>query len=196
MVYGMVQRHDGNIEIDSAPGRGTCIRLIFPDPGKSLASRPRHLLSSQTSRGSLHILCIDDDEAIRQLLNDCLTHYDHTVATAESGEQGIELFRAARQKRQPFDVVITDLGMPKMDGHQVARTIKAESPLTPIIMMTGWGAMMKEDGETASEVDALIGKPPQMQELNELLLRLAMASPNGCSSRDTGKLLPTPELCK
>jgi DNA-binding NtrC family response regulator len=60
-----------------------------------------------------------------------------------------------------------------MDGHQLARSIKAESPQTPIIMMTGWGTMMKEEGETASEVDALVGKPPQIQELNELLLRFA-----------------------
>jgi len=127
----------------------------------------------------LNILCIDDDEAIRALLTDCLGHYDHTVTTAADGEQGIARFRAARLKRQPFDIVITDLGMPKMDGHQVARTIKAESPSTPIVMMTGWGAMMKEDGETASEVDALTGKPPQMEELNALLLQLVIASPNG-----------------
>jgi signal transduction histidine kinase len=195
MVYGMMQRHDGNIEIISAPGRGTCIRLLFPIREKALPAARDTLLSVAESQ-ALHILCIDDDEAIRLLLADCLAHYHHTVATAESGEKGIKLFRAARQERQPFDVVITDLGMPKMDGHQVARTIKAESPLTPIVMMTGWGAMMKEDGETASEVDALTGKPPRMQELHELLLRLAMASPNGCLSRDTGQLLPTPELCK
>jgi len=195
MVYGMMQRHDGTIEIVSAPSRGTCIRLLFPIREKALPTARDPLLSVAQSQ-ALHILCIDDDEAIRLLLADCLAHYHHIVATAASGEQGIELFHAARQKRQPFDVVITDLGMPKMDGHQVARTIKAESPLTPVVMMTGWGAMMKEDGETASEVDALTGKPPRMQELHELLLRLAMASPNGCSSRGAGQLLPTPELCK
>jgi len=54
----------------------------------------------------------------------------------------------------------------------VARTIKAESPHTPVIMMTGWGTIMKEDGETAPEVDAVVGKPPRMQELNDLLLRV------------------------
>jgi CheY-like chemotaxis protein len=60
-----------------------------------------------------------------------------------------------------------------MDGHQLARTLKTESPHTPIIMMTGWGTMMKEDGETAPEVDAVVGKPPQIQELNALLLRMS-----------------------
>jgi DNA-binding NtrC family response regulator len=71
-----------------------------------------------------------------------------------------------------MDAVITDLGMPKMDGHQLARLIKAESPHTPIIMMTGWGTIMKEDGEASPEVDALVGKPPHFEELNTLLLQL------------------------
>jgi len=122
---------------------------------------------------SLHVLCIDDEEVIELLLIDSLTYFNHRVATASSGDQGIKLFREARLKNEPFDVVITDLGMPKMDGHQLARAIKAESPHTPTIMMTGWGTMMKEEGETASEVNAVIGKPPQIQELNELLLRVA-----------------------
>ena len=171
MVYGMMQRHDGIIEIDSAPGRGTCVRLIFP-----IQEKP-----SQTVRGtspqvkpkrSLHILCIDDDAQVRQLLDDCLTHFNHRVMVASGGEHGMELFRTAMLKNQPYEVVITDLGMPKMDGHQVARTIKAESPNTPIIMMTGWGTIMREEGETALEVDAVIGKPPRMKELNDLLLRI------------------------
>jgi CheY-like chemotaxis protein len=79
-----------------------------------------------------------------------------------------------------------------MDGHQVARTLKAESPHTPIVMMTGWGAMMKEDGETASEVDALTGKPPRMQELHELLLRLAVNKPGEYVGRQNRQLTSTP----
>ena len=172
MVYGMVQRHEGNIEIISAPGHGTCIRLTFPIREKFPQVVP-DTLSKIDPKRSLHILCIDDDEPIRQLLEDCLTQFNHRVVTAPGGKEGIELFRAAIFDNQPFEVVVTDLGMPKMDGRQLARTLKAEFPQTPIIMMTGWGAMMKEDGDTAPEVDAVVGKPPQIQELNELLLRVA-----------------------
>jgi len=171
MVYGMMQRHDGTIEIDSAPGRGTCFRLTFPIREKS-SQTARGALPQVKPKRSLHILCIDDDAQVRQLLDDCLTHFNHRVMVASGGEHGMELFRTAMQKNQPYEVVITDLGMPKMDGHQVARTIKAESPNTPVIMMTGWGTIMKEEGETASEVDAVIGKPPRMNELNDLLLRI------------------------
>jgi CheY-like chemotaxis protein len=171
MVYGMMQRHDGTVEIDSQPGQGTCIRLTFPVQKKKSRSLPEPLPPVQ-SEHSLNILCIDDEEPIRRLLVHCLSRFNHHVVSAANGEQGMEFFRAARQKNQPFQAVITDLGMPVMDGHQLARIIKAESPQTPVIMMTGWGAMMQENDETASEVDAIVGKPPQMQKLNDLLLRM------------------------
>ena len=172
MVYGMMRRHDGNIEIDSAPGRGTCVRLMFPIR-ENTTQTASTVHTARSGRGrSLRILCIDDESQIQELLKHCLTTLDHQVTTASGGKQGVEMFRTAMQKKRPFETVITDLGMPDIDGHQVARTIKAESPGTPVIMMTGWGTMMKEDGETASEVDAVVGKPPRIQELNNLLLQL------------------------
>ncbi len=173
MVYGMTQRHDGSVEIDSNPGAGTCIRLTFPVRRKTPPT-DRGALPQAKQKRSLNILCIDDDEKVRQLLNDCLTHFKHRVMVAAGGKDGVELFRTAMREKQPYEVVITDLGMPDIDGHHVARTIKAESPNTLIIMMTGWGAIMKEDGEKAPEVNAVVGKPPNMQELNDLLLRMAV----------------------
>jgi signal transduction histidine kinase len=171
MVYGMTQRHDGNIEIDSAPGCGTCIRLTFPVREKTSAAGGNSQEQTRINR-SLNVLCIDDDAQVRQLLKDCLTHFNHRVVVASGGKQGMELFRTALSKKQPYEVIITDLGMPDLDGHHVAKTIKNESPGTPVIMMTGWGTTMRDDGETAPEVDAVIGKPPHMQELNDLLLRV------------------------
>ena len=171
MVYGMMQRHEGPIEIDSAPGRGTSVRLNFPvrEETSPAAESP---VSQANQKRSLRILCIDDESQIQDLLKHCLTTLDHQVTTASSGKQGLEMFRSALRKKQPYETVITDLGMPDVDGHQVARTIKAESPGTPVIMMTGWGTIMKEDGELVSEVDAVVGKPPRIGELNNLLLKL------------------------
>ena len=83
------------------------------------------------------------------------------------------MFQASLRSKVPFQVVITDLGMPEMDGRQVARTIKTESPHTPVIMMTGWGSMMNEEGQPPVDVDAVVGKPPRMTELNELVLQVA-----------------------
>ena len=169
MVYGMVQRQDGVINIESAPGQGTAIKLTFPVGDQVAAPAPQAAPRAAEQR-SLHVLCIDDESVIREILNDSLKNFNHRVTTASSGKDGIELFRVALKKNQPYQAVITDLGMPEMDGHQVARIIKAESPKTPVIMLTGWGTIMKEEGENAPEVDAIIAKPARIDELNSLLL--------------------------
>ncbi|MFZ0828297.1 MAG: response regulator [Verrucomicrobiia bacterium] len=121
---------------------------------------------------SLHILCIDDDEQILEMMKACLSHYGHRVRVASGGKYGIELFCTAILKSEPYDAVITDLGMPDIDGGQVAWAIKLESPGTPVIMLTAWGTTVKNDPAINSTVDAVFSKPPQIQELNDLLLRL------------------------
>lgn len=99
----------------------------------------------------------------------------------------MEAFRAALSTDQAYETVITDLGMPDVDGHQVARAIKAESPGTPVVMLTGWGTAMKEDGETAPEVNALLGKPTRISELNELLQKLTANQRAGWNSSPAGR---------
>lgn len=171
MVYGMMQRHEGNIEVESAPGRGTTMRLTLPLRQKpEVTQRPAE--TDERPGRTLRVLCVDDEEIVRQLLKDCLTQYRHEVTTVADGQAALETLRSARQKGRAFQVVITDLGMPGMDGNQLARAIRAEAPALPIVMMTGWGTLMQEDGESAPDVDALIGKPPKLQELHSLLLRL------------------------
>jgi len=129
-------------------------------------------MAQTKSKRSLHILCIDDDPQVRELLNDCLTQFGHRVMVAFGGKEGLEMFCTARLKNQPYEVVITDMSMPDIDGRIVARTIKAESPSTPVIILTGWGATVRGDTAIASTVDAVVNKPPHLQELNDLLLRM------------------------
>jgi DNA-binding NtrC family response regulator len=95
------------------------------------------------------------------------------VTVASGGKVGLELFRAATLDNEPYEVVITDLCMPDIDGNSVVRSIKAESPQTPVIMMTGYGSFLKNNGESALPVDAVVSKPARMQDLNDLVLRIA-----------------------
>jgi len=148
----MTQRHAGGVEINDAPVRGP-----LPQPKK---------------KRSVHILCIDDDALVRDFMTQCLTHFNHRVMVASGGKRGLEMFRTATMENRPYELVITDLGMPDIDGQRVARTIKAESPNTPVIMMTGWGTFMEDEKETDLPVDAVVGKPARMQELNDLVLRV------------------------
>lgn len=172
MVYGMVRRHDGNIEIDSTPNQGTTVRLIFPIRDRAVSSGKTPVAQTKPGR-SLSILCIDDEPELRQLMHDLLEVHHHRVSVAAGGREGVEMFLTRLRENDPYEVVITDLGMPEMDGHNVARAIKAESPGTPVIMLTGWGTIMKTEGEAAPAVDAVLSKPPKMQELNNLLNKMA-----------------------
>ncbi len=171
MVYGMIQRHQGSVDIESTPGIGTSFRLTFP-PREEAEPKTAAPAPEVEQARSLNLLCIDDDEGIRDLLNECLGEFHHRVTVASNGAQGLKLFENALNTKLPYQAVITDLGMPEMDGKQLARIIKAQSAGTPVIMMTGWGTMKVEEGETAPQVDALIGKPPHIGELNSLLHRL------------------------
>jgi CheY-like chemotaxis protein len=88
---------------------------------------------------------------------------------AGGGQAGIDAFHSARQTSDPFDVVITDLGMPYVDGRQVVNSVRAATPNTPIIMLTGWGQHLLADNERPPQVDRLLSKPPRLRELRAAL---------------------------
>jgi signal transduction histidine kinase/ActR/RegA family two-component response regulator len=170
MVYGIVERHEGSIEIESEPGKGTTMRLVFPigEAHPAAAAAP----DSVASGPSLKVLCIDDEPLLREMLQQILEHGGHRAVVADSGKGALELFRVARESGEPFDAVITDLGMPYLDGRQVAKALKHESSTTPIIMLTGWGTIMKEDGDFPAQVDGVLSKPPRIGELLNLLAKV------------------------
>jgi signal transduction histidine kinase len=168
MVYGMAQRHGCALEIDSKPGAGTTIRLVFPVSAAALSPTVRVPALRPTTR-SLRILVVDDDPALNESLRNTLQADGHHVTVASGGQAGIDAFRSARQTSEPFDIVITDLGMPYVDGHQVVDSVRATKPDTPIIMLTGWG---QTDSERTPHADRLLSKPPRLQELRTALAEL------------------------
>jgi signal transduction histidine kinase/ActR/RegA family two-component response regulator len=172
MVYGMMERHEGTIQVDSEVDKGTTIQLIFPlrTPPKTVNVAPA---AGPVSEAVYRILCIDDEPLLRELLKEALEYSHHKVDVADGGQAGLDLFQAARARGEPFDVVITDLGMPSPDGRQVAERVKTESPQTPVIMLTGWREMLSEQEEADSPVDAILGKPPRLTELTEALARVS-----------------------
>jgi CheY-like chemotaxis protein len=84
-------------------------------------------------------LCIDDNPVLLHSLKELLESEGHTIVTAEVGQDGMQRFVEARAGDRPFHAVITDLGMPYMDGRQVAQAVKNESPETAVILLTVWG---------------------------------------------------------
>src|SRR5581483_8494184 len=167
MVYGVAERHEAKIEIESAVGQGSTFRLVFPIR-RPAADAEESNGKSAPRIPALRILCIDDEPLLRQMLKEMLETQGHDVEVADGGESGLAAFQAARRGR-PFHVVITDLGMPRVDARQLAAWVKKESPSTPVIMLTGWGTMMKADKDVPAEVDCVLGKPARMTELFQAL---------------------------
>jgi CheY-like chemotaxis protein len=171
MVYGTAQRHRGRIEIESEVNKGTTVRLILPvspPPQSNVAAVGG---AAQPDR-SLRVLFIDDEPLLREMVEEVLSFHQHHVQSAQGGEAGVAMFEKAIAKGQPFDVVITDLGMPGMDGKQVAERVKASSPTTPVILLTGWGMMLDEKSQDMSKVDALLNKPPRVNDLLQVLAKV------------------------
>ena len=121
---------------------------------------------------SLRVLLIDDDPSLVESLRSALMDEGHKVSAANGGQSGIDAFRAARKSGMPFDIVITDLAMPDVDGRQVVASLRAMSPDTPIILLTGWRQHVGDAGEKPLHVDRLLGKPPRIRELRAALAEL------------------------
>ena len=170
MVYGVTERHEGTIEIQSEVGKGTIFRLILPV--REMVHAESESEENARPLAPLQILCIDDEPLLRELLKELLERDGHTVEVSDGGQSGLDAFRLARERHRPFDVVITDLGMPYIDGREVVKVLKAESPKTLIVMLTGWGAFMKEEDTLPQQVDGFLSKPPRLREIRETLRRV------------------------
>jgi PAS domain S-box-containing protein len=167
MVFGTMRRHDADIQIDSMPGAGTTVRLVFAAAPAAADEIGRPAAVPALAR--LRLLLIDDDPILLKSLRDALESDGHVIVTANGGEEGLAALRNGLDRGEPFAAVITDLGMPYLDGRRVAAAVKACSPETPVILLTGWGRQLAADGDAPPHVDHVLAKPPRLRELREAL---------------------------
>jgi PAS domain S-box-containing protein len=152
MSYGIIKRFGGEIEVESTVGQGTTFTIILPIGGeeKEEAVSPQPINKGKKA----HILVIDDDEFVRNVLSRTLAQANHQVTLADNGEKGVQVFKEGK-----FDIVLTDLGMPGMSGWEVCRIIKEISPQTPVGMITGWGVEKIRNEVEEYGLDFFISKP-------------------------------------
>jgi len=179
MVFGMVQRHSAEMEIESTPGAGTTVRLVFAVSATIAAEpgQPAHAHALKVP-SRLRLLLIDDDPILLKSLRDALEADRHVIVAASGGEAGIAAFRMALDRNETFDAVFTDLGMPYVDGRRVAVAVKEMSPATPVIMLTGWGRRLVSEGDIPPHVDRVLAKPPKLREVREALAQLCRLKPS------------------
>ncbi|MEI7818314.1 MAG: ATP-binding protein [Desulfuromonadales bacterium] len=163
LVQSIAQRHGGTVTVESEPGKGTTITLRLPIPvAIPVADTP---IAVPAISRPLHVLLVDDEPLIIKLVTIYLTDAGHTVATAKNGVAALELLKASR-----FDLVLTDKAMPEMNGEQLAVAIQATYPSLPVIMMTGFGDLIKANNERPPYISGILSKP-----LTQLTLRAALA---------------------
>ena len=151
--YGIIKRHGGEILIESEPQKGATFIIHLPTGYEEEESRAKEVAAFKEPRRA-RILVIDDEDSVRDILSRMLKTKGHKVVVAPNGEEGIERFRA-----ETFDLVFTDLGMPKLSGWDVGKTIKGINPKTPIAMITGWGVELDREKLNESGIDLIISKP-------------------------------------
>jgi CheY-like chemotaxis protein len=170
MVFGAVKRHNGEMLIESELGKGTRVQILLPVATAETSRMPPSEHARVTQ--SLRLLLIDDDPMLLKALQDALSQDGHDIVTADSGQAGIECFRADGN----FSAVITDLGMPYVDGRSVAAAIKAAAANVPVILLTGWGQRMLAEEDIPPYVDRILSKPPSLVQLRSVLAELTLES--------------------
>ncbi len=146
------------------------MRLVFPvAPTDAILREAAHAPAALTP---LRILLIDDDPLVLKSLRDALENDQHEVVTAEGGQAGIDEFARALEGGKWFDVVVTDLGMPYVDGRKVATRLRQLDGNVPVIMLTGWGHRLIATDDMPEQVDRVLSKPTKMAELRAAIAGL------------------------
>ncbi|NDP64166.1 hybrid sensor histidine kinase/response regulator [Polaromonas sp.] len=173
VTYQWVLRMDGHIEVLTAPGQGTTVRVIVPlKPSSEQAMPVAHLTSGEDAdqplQGAGRLLWIvDDSAAIRSLLGNRLEFQGFTLLCLPCGQDAVS--RMAQPAEQVPDLILTDLKMPGVDGWAVLACARATWPDVPVVLMTSAPELVPGDGHGFS---AVLVKPLSMALLQRTLARL------------------------
>ena len=168
-VYGIIERHHGSMEIESEKGQGTtfCVRLPVAEGAQAVAHEETGDASAGPGAGIQRILVVDDQDIIRELIQQQLAEDGHAVQTAGSGQEALEKMAAGE-----FNLIVTDQSMPGMTGEELAVAAKARRPGTAVILLTGFGGATAETQDTPPGVDLILGKPATAFDLRRAIVHV------------------------
>jgi CheY-like chemotaxis protein len=166
MAYTTVTAHHGQMEIQSEPSQGTCVRMRFP-ASMSVPKAPEPVAEPRVEKpqGALNVLLVDDDELIQGSSRVMLGTFGHTVTIASNGEEALTILEGGFQP----DVVILDMNMPGMGGTGTLPRLRAINPTVPVLLATGQVDQVAKDLVAAHPHTTLLPKPYSMGELKQHL---------------------------
>ena len=150
---GLIEHHNGNINVTSQPGQGTRFEITLPlyEAAATDLSAP---LVQHGEPKSARVLVVEDEEKVRLLLNDAFRAEGHDVTEASTGAEALK-----QLDQSEFDLMVCDLGLPELSGLHVARWVKEFRPKLPVIIATGFAEMIAEEDYQRARIDDVIRKP-------------------------------------
>jgi len=167
VVHGIVKNHGGTITVNSRPGKGATFSIVFPVIEESPS--PDLVTVENIPKGTERILFVDDEDFITDIVQEMLTQLGYTVETKLHPIDALDTFR---KDPHQFDLVITDMTMPKMTGDKLFAKIKEVRPDIPVIICTGHSPLMDEEKAEKLGVAGLLMKPFVGQEIACLIRKV------------------------
>ena len=170
--FGIIRRHEGSIEVDSEPGRGTTFKISLPKviPAGSNAEQNLLTAGTTTSDEKMRVLVVDDETHVREVLIEALEAEGCEVISAPSGEVALALFDQYEGK---FDAVFTDIGMPEMSGWELVTEIRERSKTMPLAIVSGWADAISVQTRNAVNADWVVAKPFDINKISSIAQEIA-----------------------
>jgi PAS domain S-box-containing protein len=156
VVFGILESHKGFVNVESEPGKGTTFYLYFPVPESMENEQAKAEIQKEIPRGTETILVVEDEEMLRELLKNILQSAGYRVFTAIDGKEAIDLFR---QHRDDIQLVLSDLGLPKLSGYDVFRKMKLMKSDVRFILVSGFMESQTKTEMSKEGIKDFIQKP-------------------------------------
>jgi nitrogen-specific signal transduction histidine kinase/CheY-like chemotaxis protein len=162
MIYGFAQQSGGQVGIDSRVGEGTTIRLLLPATDNGDQDQSRESLAVEAGQGQT-VLVVEDDDSVRLLICEVLADLSYEAVEASNADAAIPIIASPRA----IDLLISDVGLPGMNGRQLAEVARQHRPELPVIFVTGYAQNATAKAEFLGSNMAMIGKPFAVEVLAE-----------------------------